>query len=195
MDESIRAFIAIELPKQVKDELSSIQKNLRNSGADVKWVEPENIHFTLKFLGNTEKTKIKDITDALNEIAKKIKSFSMNLTEIGAFPRISYPRVIWVGIKEGANTVSELAKTVEGKLNKLGFPKEDRPFSAHITIGRVRSPKGKEKLKTQVENLNKSKSQLADYKIQISKITLFQSTLMPTGPTYTKLHEAHLETT
>lgn len=184
----MRAFIAIELNESIHEELATLQAKLKPAGADVKWVEPQNIHLTLKFLGDVPEDKINRIKNALDAIAAKTNTFNISLAQIGAFGNLNSLRVIWVGIKEGALQASKLADEIEEQLAKLGFPKEGRPFSAHLTLGRVRSPKGRQQLKEAIENfqLLTPKSQL------ITHITLFQSTLTPKGPIYTILHKAKL---
>ena len=184
----MRAFIAIELSEEIRNALFQIQSHLKYSGADVKWVEKDNIHLTLKFLGEISEAKVKEISDILDGIGKETGPFEITLKDIGAFPKIDYPRVIWVGLDKGVKESAELAVKVDEALSKIGFQKESRPFAAHLTIGRVRSPKNKEALKEKVEScqLPPAKPQL------ISSVILFQSKLTPKGPIYTKLHESQL---
>lgn len=184
--ETIRSFIAIELDKDAKKELAALTETLKKSGADVKWVNPDGIHLTMKFLGNVPEEKISGIKRILDETAASFKPFSMMLSAIGAFPKISYPRVIWVGVEEGKKEASEIYNLLESRLENVGFQKEKRPFSAHITLGRVRSQKNRESLITRIENLKFSYSKT----INVGHLTLFQSTLSPHGSTYTALHES-----
>ncbi|MFH1678513.1 MAG: RNA 2',3'-cyclic phosphodiesterase, partial [Candidatus Omnitrophota bacterium] len=93
----MRTFIAIELPEEIKNILGEIQDKLKQTRADVKWVQPQNIHLTLKFLGEINEDLVKKIASALNEIAQENSSFNLRLYELGAFPKIKYPRVIWIG--------------------------------------------------------------------------------------------------
>lgn len=185
----MRTFIAIELDEAAHDHLAAVQLKLKSAGADVKWVEPQNIHLTLKFLGEVAEDKIDKIKSMLDAIAQRASPFSISLSEIGVFPNLNSPRVIWVGIKEGILQASKLAEEIETQMANLGFPKENRPFSAHLTLGRVRSPKGLQQLKDAIENfqLLTPSSQL------ITHITLFQSTLTPKGSIYTALHKANLK--
>jgi 2'-5' RNA ligase len=190
----MRIFIAIELNEEMHNKLAAIQSKLKPAGADVKWVEPQNIHLTLKFLGETPPEKIEKIKNTLDAIAANTNTFNISLSQIGAFPNINSPRVIWVGIKDvGAPcNVTLLASEIENELAKLGFPKEDRPFSAHLTLGRVRSPKDRERLKEQITS---SATLWRDFAMTVSTITLFQSTLTPKGPIYTALHKSNLKAT
>ena len=146
MSQTLRTFIAVELPSSLQSKLGQLQENLRKSNADVSWVKTENIHITLKFLGNVTTEKIEEIKKALGKIASSVSSFSLKSKDIGVFPKPSFPRVVWVGI-ENQERLKELALMVEDELSKIGFPKEQREFTAHLTIGRVRSPKNKERLR------------------------------------------------
>ena len=135
----MRTFIAIELSSEIKESLAQAQSHLKYAGADVKWVTPENIHLTLKFLGEIPEEKCENVKAALDEIAKTTASFELSIKDIGAFPNIEFPRVIWIGLDKGAKESTELAAKVDEALSKLGFAKETRPFAAHLTIGRIRS--------------------------------------------------------
>jgi len=186
MTETIRSFIAIELPGSLHKELSEAETILRKSNADVKWVNPENIHITLKFLGNVTPEKIKEIEKLLDEFTKGLAPFSIEAKGLGAFPKLAYPRVIWAGIEDQTGKLKEIAENFDGAISKLGFEKENREFSAHLTLGRVRSPKNKEKLKEIIEKT----PFLSVVDIKVDKIVLFKSTLTQSGSIYTKLYEA-----
>jgi len=181
----MRAFIAIELSDEMKDELSRLQDKLKPADSDVKWVKPENSHLTLKFLGDIDDDVLGKIKNILDDIARANKVFNMTLFKAGAFPNLNRIRVIWVGIDESSSSIHEIAKSLEAKLEGIGFLKEDRPFSAHLTLGRVRSGKNKEKLK---DLLNSVEVQTVN--ASVDHITLFQSTLTQKGPIYTPLHVA-----
>jgi 2'-5' RNA ligase len=187
----MRTFIAIELSEEIKDFLSRIQNQLRSTGADVKWVQPQNIHLTLKFLGERDDKKIEKIIQILEDAVKEIRQFSIRLSSIGAFPRITSPRVIWIGVSDGDTETKVVAEELEKNLAKIGIPKEDRPFSSHITIGRTRSGLNREVLVKELENLT---DKFGEEKLEflVNKITLFESTLTPKGPIYEVLKEASL---
>ncbi len=190
----MRTFIAIELPQQIQNALAKLQEQLKQSGADVKWVEPINIHLTLKFLGEIDEQQLNKIKQVIEEIAADKDAFQIHISSLGAFPHITSPRVIWVGLYSGDKETKEIVATLEGKIEKIGIPKEDHTFSSHITIGRSRSPKNKENL---VQLLNKLAGILTaeNLEFRISKITLFKSSLSPKGPTYEVLHQANLKAT
>jgi len=184
----MRAFIAIELSPEIKDSITQIQTHLKYSAADVKWIGTGNIHLTLKFLGDITEEKCEEIKSILDEIGKSAKPFEISIKDIGAFPNINYPRVIWVGLDKGMVESKIIAEKICEEILKLGFQREPRPFAPHLTIGRVRSPKNKEALKEKIGSYQFPPviPHLA------SSVALFQSILTPKGPTYTKLHEAKL---
>jgi 2'-5' RNA ligase len=184
----MRTFIAIEISEEIRNALDQAESHLKYSGADVKWVAKENIHLTMKFLGEVSEKKVEEIKSILDEIGRRTRPFEMIIKDIGAFPKIEYPRVVWVGLDKGANESKAIAEEIDNALSKIGFAKETRPFTGHLTLGRVRSPKNKDKLKEKMMNY-----QLPAVKPHlVSSITLFQSTLTPKGSIYTKLHEAKL---
>ncbi|MEK6563835.1 MAG: RNA 2',3'-cyclic phosphodiesterase [Candidatus Omnitrophota bacterium] len=185
----MRIFIAIKLENEIKDKLSQIQEELKSAQADVRWVKPENIHLTLKFLGETpvEETKIPEIIRCLKELGGQIKPFTARISGMGAFPSLKSARVIWVGVKEDTTELTKLAGMIEDSLVKLGFPEEKRKFSAHLTLGRLRSNKNKDKLGQKLE-----KFKIPGLSVRINSIALFESVLHPTGAAYQKLSEISL---
>ncbi len=185
----MRAFIAIELPQEIKDALASLQERLKISGADVKWVEPKNIHLTLKFLGEVDETKLIEITGILDDVAAAHRIFQARVASTGAFPKPAFPRVIWAGITLGDNETREIYEDLEERLSFAGIPKEDRPFSSHITIGRVRSSLNKDRLAQDL----KTAGTLEGKNFKVLRLTLFKSTLTPKGPAYEALKEANLK--
>ena len=190
----MRTFIAIELPPQIKTALFKLQEQLKQSGADVKWVEPQNIHLTLKFLGEVEEEKITKIIQIIRDVAETNNVFQAHISSLGAFPKISFPRVIWVGINQGDNETKLIVKELEEKIQKLGIPKEEKAFSSHITLARVKSPKNKDKLVQLLKSLEGSLT-AENLGFSVNKITLFRSILSPKGPTYEILEAVNLKTT
>ncbi len=186
----IRAFIAVDIPDSLRQDLAALQSELRASGADVGWVKPENLHLTLKFLGDIEESQVEPLVLSLSKESVRLGSspFTISLEGIGAFPKTTYPRVIWVGVNQGKEELEKLALGVERTCVDLGFAAEERPFSVHLTIGRVRS---KDRLAWLIKKL-----QVAEFRgsapASIDRILLIQSTLSPHGPTYTPLAEIPL---
>lgn len=184
---SIRSFIAIELSDGAKSEVSRTVKELKCTGADVKWVLAGSIHMTLKFLGNIEEKKVPDVAKRLDDVAATFPGFDADLSELGSFPEWEYAKVIWIGIGEGADKITSLAKAVEDAMFAEGFPREDRKFSPHVTIGRVRTPKNRGRLAKAASAI-----MVDPVRSRVSRIVLFKSELTPQGAVYTPLHEAKL---
>ncbi len=182
----IRTFIAVEISPPLREELFSLQQELKKSSSDVKWVEPQNMHLTLKFLGDTGEEKIPKIKEALSGICLNNNPFNIGFCGIGVFPKPDSPRVVWIGIKEGKERLTELAACIENGLTHLGFEPGKRAFSAHLTLGRVRSEMNKNGLKNAI-------AEIASYNFKntliIENIVLFRSELDLAGPRYTKLAE------
>jgi len=188
-DEIIRAFIAIELPKEIHGSLKKTQDELKNSMSDVRWTKYGNIHLTLKFLGDTKSAKIDAIGKAIQNIADEFSPFIIGLSGIGAFPNTHKPSIIWTGIHKGADEISKMAYQIENAMEKLGFPKEKRSFKPHLTIGRVREIKYPLELKNSLENSNIS--EIGEFVVH--HISLIKSQLDPAGSIYTTLYDALLK--
>lgn len=185
----IRAFVALDIPGEVRQEISGAMSRLKETGADVKWVRPENLHLTLKFLGKTSRRDLRSVKAFLQGIADSEEGFSIRLAGMGAFPDSQRPRVIWIGMGEGKDRLAAIASRVESEAVRSGFPQEERPFSGHLTLGRLRSMKGIGRLTACLESMTFSSA----YKIEIRQIHLYQSTLTPGGPLYEKLETVHLK--
>ena len=176
----MRLFIAVPLKEQVKAQVEKIQTRLAKSAADVKWVNPVNLHLTLKFLGETQPDKIGVIDESLNPEIVKFPAFQVRFDVLGAFPGITHPRVVWLAGSQGIQQLVSLAGVIEQQLVSRSFPAEDRPFTAHLTIGRVRSPRGLKKLSHFLDEPKLAAPLLID----VQEVHLIQSTLSPRGPDY-----------
>jgi len=190
----MRVFIAIELPQDIKERLSRLQDKLKGSGADVRWVNPGNIHLTLRFLGEINEESLGKVDGMIREVAKGKPKIKVNLSGLGLFPDTNHPKVIWAGVKEGDSEIKIIAKEIEEKLLGLGIPKEERPFSSHITIGRVKSSVNKERL---LEGLDRLEGEFREkgFDFAADKITIFKSSLLCGGPVYEALKEITLKDT
>ncbi|MFC1658834.1 RNA 2',3'-cyclic phosphodiesterase [Candidatus Omnitrophota bacterium] len=181
----MRTFIAIVLSQEIKAFLSNIEEELKQARADVKWVEPDNIHLTLKFLGEIKEDRALEVQSVLAEVAQSNSPFSLYLSAIGAFPKLEYPRTIWIGVTS-EQPVLKIAEALEKGMLKIGMPAESRSFSAHITLGRVRSALNRKSLIEKIESFNKGLPACGP-ELKVSTLTLFKSTLTPHGPVYETL--------
>jgi len=180
-----RGFIAVEIDAFPK--LLEFEREIRGTGANIKLVEPENVHITLKFLGDTNEDLIEEIDGIINDAVQNIEPFNIKLEGAGVFPNQNYIKVIWLGIKRGEQ-LENIAQKIDEQLHKIGFKKEKRKFSAHLTIARVRSAKNKEKLLQIIEKYKDS--EFAE--INVDSIKLKKSELTPKGPIYTNLKDIRL---
>jgi 2'-5' RNA ligase len=181
--ETIRAFIAIDIPHEVKEKFSEAQGKLRRAGADVRWVQPHNAHVTLQFLGDTPVEKIEGIKAALRRVAASHRAFEVAIEGLGVFPNARRPRAVWIGVCQGANELAALQRSVGAEMRHLGFQPEERPFSAHITLGRVKSPKNTERLASILD----AERAFHAGRFLATEIRLIRSVLSSEGPTYTPL--------
>jgi 2'-5' RNA ligase len=184
----IRSFLANELPKPILKKIEEVQEDLRSTHADVRWVSPDKIHLTLKFFGNIEEPRIDLILKSIEGPIRNTLPFSLRVRGMGAFPSLKNPRVIWMGLVDGREALISLQKQIETQLERIGFRAEDRPFHPHLTLGRMKSSRGREEL---VERMEKHKEEeFGD--LQVERVVLFKSDLRPSGPIYTPLKEMKL---
>lgn len=187
--ETIRAFIAVQIPEEIKLRFGEIQRRLQASGADVRWVKPGNAHMTLQFLGNTPVDKVEEIKSAVGRAGGSHSDFEVSVEGLGVFPNERRPRVVWIGVTEGADSLAALQTSVSGEMKKLGFEPEKRGYSPHITLGRVKSPKNVQKL---VRILD-AQRQFHAGKFRATEIHLIRSVLSSEGPTYSTLFSSQLQ--
>lgn len=185
----MRLFIAMPLPENVEKALEKIIFVFSREEARVKWVDPKNIHLTLKFLGETDEKLIPSISDAVGRVAQKYNPVTGFIDTVGGFPNLKRPRVIWTGFSKPPGILAKIAGEIEDDMVPLGFEKEDRPFKSHLTLGRVKDPR---KLGRLPETINGY--QVVPEKVEFDRIVLFKSTLTPKGPLYERLFEAGLKT-
>jgi len=183
----MRLFIAVNISGGNREKILEIQSGLKKPGADIKWVGKENLHLTLKFLGETEENATLILKEKINSALVGIVPFQITFSNCGFFPSEISPRVLWIGIDNGSNYLRDIAGKIDTALEKIGFSKENRSFSAHLTIGRFRSGRGSDKLikmakKTIFEKISET----------VDSIFLMKSTLTPAGPMYEVVEEFHL---
>jgi 2'-5' RNA ligase len=183
----MRSFIALELPEDVKARISGLIEALRPFTRSVRWVRAENIHLTLKFLGEVPENSVDEIGQSIVRAAGVHAPFKVVAAGTGAFPGPRRPRVIWAGLDGGQELLS-LHSDIERVVETLGFIPESREFRAHLTIGRVKNPKGLSELMKEL----KEHEDDAFGEFEAQKITLFKSDLLPSGARYTPLVRAPL---
>ncbi|GAK61221.1 2'-5' RNA ligase [Candidatus Vecturithrix granuli] len=187
--DTIRSFIAIKIPDTIQEKLAGIQEKLKQADAHISWVNSENIHLTLKFLGNIQEKQVADIIAAIKESVQNIAPFQLQIGYAGAFPNIRFPRVIWVGVTDDEqNSLKTLQEDLESRLTRLGFESEQGRFQPHLTLGRVRSQKNRSNLLRAIESM----TNVWVGEIPVKAIYLVQSELKPTGSEYTDLAEVKI---
>jgi RNA 2',3'-cyclic 3'-phosphodiesterase len=191
--EEIRCFIAIELSPELKAELTRLQNKLKSAGGpnSAKWVDPNGIHLTLKFLGGVPADKIPEINRAIEEAARGIPRLKLAVTECGCFPNTRRPQVIWVGVTGDTPKLLELVKRLEESTAKLGFKPEGRPFTPHLTLARVRDTATPLERQTVGQAVEKLKVEI-ESDIDAESVCLMRSELTPRGAIYTRLSETKL---
>ncbi|MGA1874664.1 MAG: RNA 2',3'-cyclic phosphodiesterase [bacterium] len=183
----IRSFISIDIEGQVREKIRGFQeeliKKVAEMGIRVSWTRPESIHLTLKFLGDIPVNHVNPILDALKRAVAGVETFTMKIEGLGAFPNFRNPRVIWIGISEGAESLQKLQPRIEQELVRLRFPKEKKRFNAHLTMGRIRS---EGKVAALSDILASIPSPVAGL-TAVRDIRLMKSELHPSGAIYTEL--------
>ncbi len=186
MAEEIRAFIAIELPDDIREALGRVIAPLKSLQPDVKWVDPGSVHLTLKFLGYVAPDRVAEITEAITDAAVGIPPFSLEIKGLGVFPSLTRVRVVWIGVERETDKLLQLQKRLETSLEILGFPPEERDFTPHLTLARVRdnaSPAERQEL-GQLIAANKVPS-IGSFTAK--SVSLMRSQLARTGAVYTQM--------
>ena len=186
----MRSFVALELPPAVREAAAEIQGRLKPTGAEVKWVRPESMHLTLKFLGEVDPGDLPAIEQALEHACRGRRALELELDGCGAFPGRGRPRVVWLGVSGQVEELAGLARAVDESLAGLGFALESRPFKAHLTLGRLRQGR-RGRRAPDTRGLSRALAGLASWRgpaFRAAKVALMQSTLTPQGAIYQPLH-------
>jgi len=183
MDKNFRLFVAVPMTPRIRRRIGEIVSRFKSVGADIKWVPEENLHTTLKFLGDTPVGKVDKIIDTLEKTLSGFETSRLRFRGIGAFPNMKSPKIIWVGSESVNAKLTAIASSIDEAMASLGFEKEEKKFKAHLTIGRVRSPRGIPELMQEIEKI---KNQEID-SMKITEIHLVKSELLRTGPVYTTI--------
>ncbi|MGV3722546.1 MAG: RNA 2',3'-cyclic phosphodiesterase [Actinomycetota bacterium] len=182
-EERLRLFLAVPAAPQVRQYSAAALQQLRGQG-DVRWVRPDRVHLTLKFLGATPADRIPKICEVVRKTANEFSSFVVELAGVGAFPNARRPHTVWLGV-EPAEQISRLAAQIDQAVEGLGFEREQRAFRAHLTLGRVKSSRGITALTNAMNRFNSSDAPPTMWPIE--EIELIRSNLQPTGPDYSTL--------
>ncbi len=183
MSETIRAFIAFPLPEGVIAFLREAQNELKSQGFPARWVRPENIHLTLKFLGDINLRDLEGIAAAIHDAAEGRRPVSFKALGLGVFPAIRRARVVWVGVAGEVDRIADCRKALDARLSTFGIGAEKRPFRGHLTLGRLKGRAPPEKLLEAI----KTRSATASRLVVADRLVLFRSDLRPDGAVYTEL--------
>ncbi len=190
MPDAIRAFIALDISQSVRQEAEQLIDNLRHIGADVKWSDPQQMHMTLKFLGDTPGNQIPEVSSVLEQLSHRYAPLTLIATSVGAFPNLRGPRVVWLGVGGDVDALYRLQQELEEQLLVIGIPREERAFHPHVTLGRVRSS---ERLQELAQRLSEQQGLASDMSWKADRVVLVQSTLTPDGPIYRVLSTMTLD--
>jgi 2'-5' RNA ligase len=181
--ERIRSFVSVDLDDaSVISKLVEAQRELRNTGADLKLVEPQNIHATVRFLGEMPAPTIDPVKEQMNEV--KFSPFDAEIIGLGVFPNLRRINVVWVGMRKGSEEISRIFEALEPRLEKIGFAPDRKGFSPHVTIARVRTSRMREELAKFVDEMRDTPFGV----VHVNELRLKKSVLTPKGPVYSTIH-------
>ncbi len=188
MPKRIRTFLAIGLPGAVKKHLAALEEQLAEHMTAVKWIEPENLHLTLKFLGDVENHELYSVCKTAQQAVADLAAFEAAVAGIGAFPTSARPRTIWAGLREGAAELGAVHEALERAFAEQGYAREDRAHTPHITLGRARRAGFAEDISALIE----SHKTFHAGRVPVTEVLIFSSQLGPDGPEYTVMGRAAL---
>ena len=187
----IRAFIACDIPEGLLKKTSDIQDKLKKLDAEVSWTRIDGIHITLKFLGDIEQEIIERVADVIEEATTGQPPFEICIKGSGAFPNLKNPRVIWIGVEDLNKGLMHIQQALDGRIKALRFEPEETEFTPHLSLGRVKGAKGKERLSSAISGLK----DIEIGSFTVDRVILYKSELKPAGAVYTKLREVFLQKT
>lgn len=180
----MRSFISVEIPGDIKKDIGNYIAEISDAFEDVKWVNPENLHLTIKFLGNIRKSDVPSLRDCVAGAAKEFDPFSLTMSHLGFFPDSKHPRVVWIGVDGGLDSLLDVFQYMENCLEEIGFDREARTFSPHLTIGRAR--------RNSTIEVPAGVREFEPVTFEVEKLALMKSTLTPQGPIYESMYESML---
>jgi RNA 2',3'-cyclic 3'-phosphodiesterase len=189
MNQTIRAFVAFPLPEWITTRIFDIQERLKSFRLPVRWVRPESVHLTLKFLGEIPLVTIDGIGESMEAAVRECSPLTLFTKGLGVFPGIKNPRVLWIGISGDVKPLAEIQANLENNLEKNGFSRENRPFKSHLTLGRFKGSIHPENL----FDILRSFSDFTSEPFEAKELVLFKSELKPSGALYTKLQTVYLD--
>ena len=179
-DNPIRTFVCIEIAAAIRDRIADLQRELKQIDAHVSWVKPDNIHLTLKFLGPVDPSRIAAVRQAVERAAGSCSPFEVEVYGTGCFPSARSPKVLWVGLSRIPDQLQQLHSTMEDEFARAGFAREQKPFSPHLTIGRIRSPRGAREVAEKLIERG-----FTGLTFQANEVIVMRSDLNPSGSIYT----------
>ncbi|HXX64186.1 MAG TPA: RNA 2',3'-cyclic phosphodiesterase [Bacteroidota bacterium] len=185
----MRTFIAVEIPDGIKKEMEKAQEQLKRSGADAGWTRPEGIHLTLKFLGEVMEAKIDEIKNTLTRAVGDMGRFRLEIGGAGAFPNSKNPRVVWLGVSGDIDKLEALWRSVEDSMTAIGFDREERAFSPHLTLARIKYLRPRFSWQKAIDGIKDIR--LAGF--EVDHISLMKSELKPSGAVYSEIARADLK--
>jgi 2'-5' RNA ligase len=190
--ESVRSFIAIELSPDILRQVARLQERVKADMIPglVRWTRPEGIHLTLKFLGDVQADRLAAIAETLQTACASYLPFSLSIDGMGVFPNPRRPRVVWIGVDEPTGTLNRLQRDVDRAIAPLGFPSERRPFSPHLTLGRVKRGRSPAELEALGQYASRARVRVGE--MVVHAVHLMRSDLRPSGAVYTELATAPL---
>lgn len=186
--EKKRLFLAIDLPGEIKTSIRGAVQELEGIGARVVWTRLENLHLTLKFLGNTSVEQLDKVKSLLDDVAEQSPSFKVTLKGLGGFPNEKKPRIVWMGVDQGENELKRLFYLMEQAVVPIGFKEEKNEFLPHLTLGRIKLPKTNKELEQKI--VQERERSFGEW--QVNSFKLFESLLTREGPVYQVLDEFKL---
>jgi 2'-5' RNA ligase len=190
MEDEMRCFVAVDFPGEIREKVGKFTSSLSLGavGRVVRWTRPENIHLTLKFLGNVDRETLPELSAALAAALAGHAPFGLTVKGAGVFPPRGRPRIVWVDLAGETAALAAIQAAVESALEPLGFPREKRPFTPHLTVGRVRDPRRSGSLGPEIA----AAAEREWGQCVVDRVHLMRSELFPTGPRYSILRSVRL---